>query len=172
MIEQVLLYWLHEQRKKNVPVTGKMLKEAAHFACMVLCDLKDDSDSTVSEAPLSFSAWWFDSLRKQHRISYCQLHGEAGSVDLEAIEPELVEIRQLCAQYTPDTIFNCDETGMYVKELDTKSYTTPLSKSGAKALRDCKVSILFCINASGTSLALAKTKQSLKPLVIGNILCV
>ncbi|KAG0195045.1 hypothetical protein BGX33_004418, partial [Mortierella sp. NVP41] len=45
-IEQVLLYWLHEQRKKNVPLTGKMLKEAAHFACTVLCDLKDDSGST------------------------------------------------------------------------------------------------------------------------------
>ncbi|KAF9079350.1 hypothetical protein BGX23_004324, partial [Mortierella sp. AD031] len=70
MIEQVLLYWLHDQRKKNVPVTGKMLKEAAHFACTVLCDLKDDSGNTVSEAPMSFSAWWFDSFRKQHRISY------------------------------------------------------------------------------------------------------
>ncbi|KAG9063513.1 hypothetical protein KI688_004397 [Linnemannia hyalina] len=90
VIEQVLLYWLHDQRKKNVPVTGKTMKEAAHFACMVHCDLKDDSGSTVSEAPLSFSAYWFDSLRKQHRISYCQLHGEVGSVDLEAIEPELV----------------------------------------------------------------------------------
>jgi len=96
----------------------------------------------------------------------CQLHGEAGEVDLEAIEPELIEIRQLCAQYTPDNIFNCDETGMYVKELDTKSYTTSLSTSGAKAIRDCRVSVMFCINASGTSLAMAKKKESLRPQVI------
>lgn len=170
MIERVLLYWLRDQRKKNVPVTGKLMKEAGHFACMVLCDLKDDSGNTVSEAPMSFSAWWFDSFKKQHRISYCQLHGEAGSVDLDAIEPELDKIRRICAQYTPDNIFNCDETGMYVKELDTKSYATPLSKSGAKAFRDCRVSILFCINASDTSLNLAKTKKSLKPLVIGNMI--
>lgn len=87
---------------------------------------------------------------------------------MEVIEPELIEIRQLCTQYTPDNIFNCDETGMYVKELDTKSYTTPLSTSGAKAIRDCRVSVMFCINASGTSLAMAKEKKSLRPLVIGN----
>jgi hypothetical protein len=170
MIEQVLFYWLHDQRKKNIHVTGEMPKEADHFACTVLCDLRDDSGNTVSEVPLSFSAWWFDSFMKQNRISYCQLQEKAGSVDLDAIEPELDKIRKLCAKYTTDNIFNCDETGMYVKELDTKSYTTPLSKSGAKAFRDCKVSILFCINASGTSLALAKTKPSLRPYVIGNML--
>jgi hypothetical protein len=93
---------------------------------------------------------------------------------MEAIEPELVAIRQLCAQYckyTPDNIFNCDETGIYVKELDTKSYTTALSTTGAKAIRDCRVSILFCINASGTPLAMAKEKKSLRPLVISNIIC-
>ncbi|KAG0248034.1 hypothetical protein BGZ95_008247, partial [Linnemannia exigua] len=44
---------------------------------------------------------------------------------------------------------------MYLKELDTKSYTTPLSKSGAKAFRECRVPVLFCINASGTSLTMA-----------------
>ena len=146
------------------------MQDAGHFACTVLCDLRDKSDSTRSKAPLSFSAWWLDKFRKQYHISHCRLQGEAGEVDLEAIEPELIEIRQLCAQYTPDNIFNCDETGMYVKELDTKSYTTPLSTSGAKAIRDCRVSVLFCINASGTSLAMVKEKKSLRPLVIGNVL--
>lgn len=59
---------------------------------------------------------------------------------------------------------------MYVKEQDTKSYTTALSKSGAKAIRDCRVSVMFCISASGTSLAMAKEKKSLRPLVTGNVL--
>jgi hypothetical protein len=166
-----MLHWLHDQRRKSVPISGGLLKNAGHFACTVLCDLRNESDSTRSKKPLSFTAWWLNKFKRQYHISLCQLRGEAGEVDLEAIEPELVKIRQLCAQYTPDNIFNCDETGMYVKELDTKSYTTALSTSGAKAIRDYRVSILFCINASGTSLAMAKEKKSLMPLVIGNVLC-
>ncbi|KAF9110515.1 hypothetical protein BGX27_006223 [Mortierella sp. AM989] len=82
--------------------------------------------------------------------------GEAGPVELEAIEPGIVDIRQRCAQCT-----NCDETGFYLKELDTRSYTTPCSKSSAKAFRDCKVSVLFCINASGTSLSMADIMDAL-----------
>jgi hypothetical protein len=82
---------------------------------------------------------------------------------MEAIEPELVEIPQLCAQYTPDNIFNCDETGMYVKELDTKSYTASLSTSGVKAIRDCRVSIMSRINASKTSRSMVKGEKPLRP---------
>ncbi|KAI8605252.1 hypothetical protein EDD21DRAFT_432731 [Dissophora ornata] len=52
-----------------------------------------------------------------------ELKGEAASVDLEQIEPELVEIREICAQHTLDDIFNCDETGVYLAELDSKLYT-------------------------------------------------
>ncbi|KAF9101672.1 CENPB DNA-binding domain-containing protein 1 [Mortierella sp. AM989] len=129
-----------------------MIKQAANVTYTVLCNIRDDSGNTISEAHPSFSASWFDAFKKRYHISYCQLHGEAGSIDLEAIEPELVDIRRHCAQSTPDTILNCDETGFYLKELDTRSYTITCSKSSAKAFKDCKGSALFCINASGTSL--------------------
>ncbi|KAF9899023.1 hypothetical protein BX616_003354, partial [Lobosporangium transversale] len=67
----------------------------------------------------------------------------------------------------PDNIYNCDETGFYFKELEHKSYTTQVSKAGIKANRSCRVSILFCINASGTSLLKAESMSALKTLVIG-----
>ena len=172
LIEDVLYRWLQEQREENIPVNGKMIKHAADITYTVLCDHHDDSGYTVSEVQPSFSVSWFDAFKKRYRISYCQLHGEAGSVDLQAIEPELVKIRQICAQYTPDNIFNCDETGFYLQELDSKSYTIPQSKSGVKASRTSRVTVLFCINASGSSLAMSKTMESLRPLVIGNTLSV
>ncbi|KAF9181400.1 hypothetical protein BGZ50_005528, partial [Haplosporangium sp. Z 11] len=120
LIEEVLNHWLQIQRKQNVPVNSKMIKNV----CTVLVELQDDSDETVPE--------------KRYQITDCQLHGEAGSVNLGAIEPELANVRQLCAQYTPDNIFNCDETDFYLSELDNKPYTTPGSKSGAKASRSYK----------------------------------
>ena len=99
--------------------------------------------------------------QKRHNITYCQLREEAVSVNLEAIKPELVQIRQLWAQYTPDSIYNCDETGVYLEELYHKSYTTQLSEAGVKANRNCRVTILFCINASGASLLKAEHMDAL-----------
>ena len=78
-----------------------------------------------------------------------------------------MEIRALAAQFHPRNIVNCDETGMYLKELDTKSYTTVEWTSGAKAYRNARVTILFCINADGSSLDLANTIDAFKPLIVG-----
>jgi len=165
-VEEVLYRWINSQREQCTPVNGKMIKEAAHVTYTILGDLYDPSGATESDSPPSFSASWFNGFKKRYQIAYCQLHGEAGSVDMEAIEPELVEIRNLCSQYSPENIYNCDETGIYLKELDTKSYTVLKSNSGAKAIRSCRVTLMFCINATGSSLALAKTKHSLRPLII------
>lgn len=170
-LELVLIQWIESQRSRNVPVSGKMIKKAAEITYTVLADYQEQGDGAVSEMEPSFAAsWsWFEGFKKHHGITYCKLHGEAASVDLEAIEPELVNIREICAEYNPEDIYNCDETGMYLKELDTKSYTVIKSSEGAKAARDCRVSILFCISASGSSLALAKKYPALKPLVICNV---
>jgi len=165
MLEQVLCRWLEEQREQNTPVNGKMLKKAAAVTYTVLEECHAPHVDRPFTMP-SFSASWFDAFKKRYRISYCQLHGEAGSVDLLAIEPELVEIRALASLFKPRNIVNCDETGFYLKELSDKSYTTD-STSGAKPNRSSRVSILFCINADGSSLALANKIDAFKPLVLG-----
>ncbi|KAG0352441.1 hypothetical protein BGZ54_002784 [Gamsiella multidivaricata] len=51
LIEEVLYQWLQVQRKQNILVNGKMIKNAG----MILVDLQDDSGHTVPEAPSSFS---------------------------------------------------------------------------------------------------------------------
>ncbi|KAG0363536.1 hypothetical protein BGZ54_008116 [Gamsiella multidivaricata] len=89
LIEETLLRWLQDQRAKCVLVNGRMVKGA----CMALVDILDDSDDTGSDAKPSFSASWFNTFKSHHQISYCQLQGEAGSVNMDAIEPELVNIR-------------------------------------------------------------------------------
>jgi hypothetical protein len=168
-LEQVLVEWIKEQRDLHVPVTGRAIKKAASVTFLVLTDADDLEDEARSEVMPSFSASWFDKFKKRNRISYVQLHGEEGSVNLEAIEPELVEIRALCSTYPLDDIYNCDETGLYLKELDTKTYTVAPTLKGAKATRASRVTILFCINATGTSLAMADKMDTLKPFVLGKL---
>lgn len=166
-VETVLVRWLENQRAQNIPVSAKMIKGAAVMTHTVLQDWFVTQDGEVDVNP-SFSASWFDSFKKRNQITYCQLHGEAGSVDMKAIEPELVEIRQLCSQYDPENIYNCDETGLYLKELNYKSYTVEGKNAGGKPHRDCRVSLLVCVNASGSSILKAEDMSALRPLVLGN----
>lgn len=142
--------------------------EAARVTYTVLVDVYEKSDTRDAVVP-SFSASWFNAFKKRYHISYNQLHGEAAGVDLVAIEPELRNIRAVCANYSPDDIYNCDETGVYLKELVTKSYTVPEGTGGTKPNRSARVSILFCVNASGSSLILAEDPKmsALRPMVIG-----
>lgn len=167
VLEQVVCRWLEDQRKQNTPVNGKMIKKAAAVTYIILEECHAPHIDRPFTMP-SFSASWFDAFKKRYRITYCQLHGEAGSVDLEAIEPELVEIRDFASLFHPKDILNCDETGFYLKELDDKSYTTD-SVSGCKPNRSSRVSLLLCMNADGSSLALAETIDAFKPWVLGTI---
>ncbi|KAI1285624.1 hypothetical protein EDD11_000792, partial [Mortierella claussenii] len=44
MLEQVLYRWLDEQRKQNIPVNGKMIKQAAVVTYTILADYHDPDD--------------------------------------------------------------------------------------------------------------------------------
>ncbi|KAG0274622.1 hypothetical protein BGZ96_004174 [Linnemannia gamsii] len=143
-LETVLVKWMGKQRSECLPVSGKMFRTAAEVTYTVLQDCFEDKDSSNIGTPM----------------------GEAGSVDLEAIEPGLAEIRQLCAMYDPENINNYDETGLYLRELNSKSYTTIGNIAGGKADRSARVSIWFCVNATGSSIIKVETIDALKPWVI------
>jgi hypothetical protein len=132
-LEAVQVKWMDNRRIECLPVSGKMFHATAEATYTVLQDCFEDKDGSGIGTPMSFSTSWFDAFKKRHRIVYCQLRGEAGSVDLDMIEPELAKIRQLCAKNDPENIYNCDETGLYLRELNSKSYTTTGNIAGAKA---------------------------------------
>ena len=50
------------------------------------------------------------------------LHGEAGSVDVDAVEPKIEKIRQEIKKYDIDNVYNMDETGLWFKTLPNRSY--------------------------------------------------
>ncbi|KAI1287581.1 hypothetical protein EDD11_010308, partial [Mortierella claussenii] len=84
---------------------------------------------------ISFTTSWRLRMTQEYSVAYCSLKGEAGSVDKDAIAERMNEIRNICSDYEPDIIYNCDETGMYLKELSNHSYTTEEFTSGAKPER-------------------------------------
>jgi len=168
IMDKTVYEWLLEVRKNNGVVSGLQLEAAADSVLHILMDDICDIDDIHHGRAVSFTTSWRSRMTQEYGVAYCSLQGEAGSVDKDAIAERMKEIRNICSNFEPDDIYNCDETGMYLKELSTRSYTTEEFVSGAKAERgEARVSILFCVNATGSSLARAAKVEALRPLVIG-----
>ncbi|KAG0247932.1 hypothetical protein DFQ27_001396, partial [Actinomortierella ambigua] len=78
----------------------------------------------------------------------------------------MAELQRICGTYDLKDIFNCDETGLYLTELSDRTYTTSEFTAGKKPKRGSRVSILFCINADGSSLRLSENITALRPFVL------
>lgn len=169
ILDKTVQEWLIEVRKSNSVVSGIQLQAAADSVLHILMDDICDLNDIPPGRPISFTASWRSRMTQECGIAYCRLRGEAASVDTLAIAERMDEIREICSSFELDDIYNCDETGMYLKELSTHSYTMEELASGAKPERGTgsRVSILFCVNASGSSLARAGTVEALRPVVIG-----
>ncbi|KAG0047991.1 hypothetical protein BGZ89_004733 [Linnemannia elongata] len=142
-------------RKRNNVVCGIQLQDAAdsvlHTLMDDICDLKDMPPGR----PISFTASWPSRMRQEYGITYRRLRGEVASVDTLANTGRMDIIREISSGFELDDIYNCDETDKYLKEPSTLSYTIEELASGAKPERGTgiQVSILFCVNASGSLLA-------------------
>ena len=85
------------------------------------------------------------------------LHGEAASVDADAVVTARVQLREVISAFAPCDVYNVDETGLF--------YWMPPSKSlsqgphhGTKQFKD-RITVALFTNADGS--------DSIKPVVIG-----
>ncbi|KAF8932384.1 Tigger transposable element-derived protein 6 [Haplosporangium gracile] len=167
--DKIKFDWLLEVRSSNGVVSGLQLLAAADSVLHILTDDILVFDDIPLGHTISFTTSWRSRMTREYSVAYCSLRGKAGSVNKDAVADRMNEIRNICSDFEPDNIYSCDETGMYLKELSTHSYTTEELASGSKPKRGAAscVSILFCVNASGSSLARARMAETLRPLAIG-----
>lgn len=65
---------------------------------------------------------WANNFVLRNGLRSTTLHGEAGSVDPEAIEEGMAAIREMCKEYKVENVFNIDETGIFYKLLPNRTY--------------------------------------------------
>ena len=58
---------------------------------------------------------WVDNFKKRHNLRQYNIHGEAASAPIENLEEMRENLRQVLGNYSPEDIFNCDETGLFWK---------------------------------------------------------
>ncbi|CAB5367443.1 unnamed protein product [Rhizophagus irregularis] len=111
----------------------------------------------IPENVLQFSSGWLQGFKKRNGIRQQKLQGEAASANQTAITEALPLLREKCANYLLERIYNMDETGLFYRlEPDRTLATKRLH--GRKKNKE-RLSVALCSNADGS--------HKLNPLIIG-----
>lgn len=138
-LEQCLVEWLKQCQSKNVPVNGPILKEKA-----------EEFARKLTIGGFCASNGWLDGFKKRNDLIFKKISGESGAVDINACSQWINDLPALLGDYSPNDIFNADETGLFFKCLPDKTFTFKgISCHGGKYSKE-RVTILLCANMTGT----------------------
>ena len=107
-LDALALDLFEKARKAKISVTRDVIRSFGRSTKTTL--LKAPATSAdVRERLNDFKAGerWAKNFVKRNGLHSSKRLGEAGSVDTEAIEDEIEEIRALCAKFPARRIFNC-----------------------------------------------------------------
>lgn len=154
------LEWLRKQgyplSKRVIQVLGVMEKERM---------LKEDQESQVDK--FEASDGWAQNFIKRNGLKSRKLHG-AGQTPMVDYTSALHDLRNKLAKFAIENIFNCDETGLFFRQLPSRSYV--LRSEDLKVVRGVKnmqakdrVTLYICTNATGFRVPIAVIGKSAKP---------
>ena len=103
-VERALILWVRHMEERGETVTGPMLKEKRR---------KFEEQLDVPEQEHLQGDGWVAPFCRAFGIKERRRHGEAGSVDLEAVEAERKCVGLIMAAYAPKDRWNIDETSLF-----------------------------------------------------------
>jgi len=103
-VECALYLWFLHMENKGEIVTGPMLREKRS---------RFEAEFQVPEKERLTGEGWLHSFCKTYNIREVRRHGEAGSVDLAAVETEHQRCQKILSKFAPRDHFNFDETALF-----------------------------------------------------------
>lgn len=147
-IEVSLLNWFIQCRDLNIPINGPILKEKAEFFA-----------TKLGHKQFKASQGWLSNWKIRNNVVFRKICGENASVDQSICSHWLVKYLPIINQYSPDDVYNVDETGLFHKCLPSQTFLLKGENcAGGKNSKE-RVTILLGSNMTGT--------DKIKPLLIG-----
>ena len=103
-VERALVLWVQHMEHKNEMVTSYMLCEKRG---------RFEDEFNVPEKERLLGGHWVQSFCKTYKLREHRRHGEAASVDTEAVEMEKARCRRILAKFAPKDRWNFDETSFF-----------------------------------------------------------
>lgn len=158
-LEAQLFSWFLGKRARKDIVSNQLLQVKAKEIFRSLPGQKLDK--------FSASSGWLRNFKKRHGIRILSVAGEKLSCDESQI-PFFIEKFQKIVQekkYLPEQVYNCDESGLFLKSLP-KSTNVASNEKTAPGMKTSKqrVTIMPCVNATGNhKLPLQLIGKAVKP---------
>ncbi len=144
VLEVVLVEVIKDVRSRRLPVDAILLRALAHDTYTVL-----ESRMGVMPFPRpDFGKSWMTLFKTAWGLNYYKLEGEAGSVDIQLIAKDIERLISIIAEYPLEDVYNADETGLFLQTMSPWTLDF-IRSSGIKSVSS-RISILFCVNATGT----------------------
>jgi transposase len=140
-VEEALLKWFKNARDQNIPLCGDTLKDQARFFA---------TRFGISENEFDCSSGWLERFKVRHNITYKKVCGESKSVNQNSneINDWKNKLSNILKDYSPDQIYNADETGLFFRLLPDKTFEFKDVKChGGKQSKD-RLTALVCANMS------------------------
>ncbi|CAB1100091.1 unnamed protein product [Ectocarpus sp. CCAP 1310/34] len=143
-----------------MPVNRDAIQAFGRKARRALENAASTDAERVQYSGFNASEGWVKKFVKRNTLHSRTLHGKAGSVDDEAIADRLRVIRETCAQYAPEWVYNADETRLCYRIMPKATYLAPseLKKTvrGVKRMRaKDRVTAYMATSASGRKVPLS-----------------
>ena len=152
-VESALKLWFTDVRKHDARVNGPLMRQKA-----------EDLAKQMKKTNFVATDGWFQRWKKRENIVYKRLHGELNDADAPAAASWLeVEWPKIIADYSPDDVYNADETGLFYRALPEHTYLIKNETvRGCKVLKD-RVTVLCCANMQGKKQRLLMIGKSHNP---------
>ena len=153
-LDSAIHQWFVQARAEVVPISGAIVQAQAE---------KFDRNLNGEDSSFKASTEWLDRFKKRHGINQVSVSGEIRSADSEAAQTYPDQLQDIIDEggYSPEQIYNADETGLCYRMLPGKTLAVKNDEhksEGFKKIKD-RLTILFCVNKTGS--------HKVKPLCIG-----
>ena len=158
-MERLLLLWIEDNNQRSMPLSEQIICEKARTLYEALKKESDQDGETVET--FVASKGWFTRFKVRGNLTNRKMCGEAASADDRAAKVFIENFEKLIREedYTPQLIFNVDETGLNWKRMPSRTYIAKEEKSmpGHKASKE-RLTLLLGGNCAGDF--------KLKPLLV------
>ncbi|BFZ23970.1 hypothetical protein BsWGS_27009 [Bradybaena similaris] len=147
-MEKLLLVWIEDQCRGNVPLTQAIIQDKA---LSLFSDLKAAKGKEAVEDTFKASRGWFSRFKERSLLHNIKLLGEAASSDAAAAETYQSKISEIIHEggYGEQQIFCVNETSLYWKKMPNGTFSAKeKSKCPFQASRD-GFTLLLGANAAG-----------------------
>ncbi|GBM40229.1 Jerky -like [Araneus ventricosus] len=144
---RIFIYVMEPTKRKRV-----LLTVAHKFQIMSRIEVALNFNSKLGGSKeFQASSGWLEKFKNRHGIRQLSILEEKLSSDTEAGNSFIAELQDLIVKrkLTTDQIYTCNETGLYLRALPTKTLAAEIEvvAPGRKKMKD-RVTILGCANAS------------------------